>query len=413
MDGEPPMRNSPKISRRTAIRELFAATVVTATGISERAHAGADRVKTPEEAKKMEQMGEFADLIKPKHEGVALKLAAHQKKLRSPSFRAVQANPEQAKRAVKEGVFDHPETRFDMLSDSVQDEIRDFYNRSTVWMVRIGNENTITVQRSGRLIGKELSNAMQRSARDNSSQGIVVRRGNQYYIATNMHGIKQLYPDPVIQQKAAMLEKQADTDIAYLKVSLNQLISFGVHPKDAIDIDDQLPQNFDLNGALVFCRGFDPDAFGNNPPQNPDPTGFKGWLGLANRMEAGMWNGVKKEIGETYDHLSRKGYVFPIPKGEAKRRDSIVDPSTTSPKPKYMYAQGMSAGPVGSRIGDKVRLVGIQFCAYPVEINGAEYSQSGFHALPEMVAALNEPRRTFEFPSLTGLEAGLRARSKM
>ena len=318
---------------------------------------------------------------------------AYQKRLHDPAVQALLEDPRKASVATKEMIVGHPACSFEMLPERTKIQVRDFYNRRVVLLSRKAGEPVVTLQSLGRLTGGvsrkslEFELSVKRDEWAGRGHATLIRRGTELFFVTNAHVIKDV--DPVHGAHAAELEKRAPTDIAFYRVTRDDLIGFGISPSDAIDIDEPLPPGFGYNALPVMCRAFDPDTM-SGIASNPD--GFKEWLGIARKMPRGVWEKVKNTIksatGGMYTHLSEHGYTFRIPDGQASEIGN-------DPKQRIMPATGVSGDVVTALVNRKIRMVGIQFCAYPIIVDGKEYSESGFHALPEIAKALDDKSRIF------------------
>lgn len=342
---------------------------------------------------------DFVNLIDRKFDHVRQALEAFQARLRYPAVRTLHKDPKNAARAVQEVVAEHPGCHFEMLSEKTKGEVREFFARSTVWLSRLHGETAVQVKGTKHLTGVALADAINRSERAGAGQGVVIRRAGEHFVVTNAHVVQLNDSRPEYQERATRLDK-GPTDIAFYRVTPKELQSAGVELKDVIDIMEPLPKEFELHGAPVFCRGFDPDKYPGKPAFNPQ--GFKEWFGVASSVSAALWEGIRwgirdgeKAVGD-YDHLSKAGYTFPTPEGEAKWREDLWV-EINGQKVPGMPAQKTSGSGVVAFAGGKLRLVGIMFCAFPVAAKKTDLSRAGFHALPHIVAAINDGERIFDF----------------
>lgn len=403
MEGDAPMNKPPeRLSRRKFIlgSSAVAANALNPLGQSQ-AHAADKIPRVSGWSREILPSDDIANLIDKKYAKEKAALSAFQKKVRSAEFRKVQKDPKQFTRAAKEALADHPDCNFGMLSKEVQEKVRRFYNRSVVWMSRRG-DGMMEIHSLGSLAGEKFKQAVRENAENKTAHATLVRRGGEFFLQMNAHVASHLEHRKAEAERAATLEKTADSDIVFYRISADVLTVRGIDPNDAVDITEELPKGFQFHGAPVFCRGFDADKFGDKAALNPN--GFKDWFGVLFQTENWMARNFGTSVTNTITQLTKKGYVFRIPDGQATYLENIYP---QDPQKMVVLTEAMSGLPLTTEINGKVRMIGIQFCAVPhdVEVAGKkkEFSLSGFHILPDIVAALQKTERIFEFPIDRGL----------
>lgn len=312
----------------------------------------------------------------------------------------MQADTTYAGEVLEETITKHPDCRFDMLTREVRERVREYFDKRMVSIYRKSEKHPIEIRAVGKINPESnmFIDVVYEPHGMFRGNGFVVRRGEDYYVLTNMHNIFLADHREGNRSAAQALYPNVTADAAFYKVSTKDLEVAGIDPRDAIDIDTPLPKGFKIDGAPVVCRGFDTDKFDPAPPLNRG--GFKEWFAIARRMNPILWSRLHVDPKPTGHkrHLALAGHVFKIPKEEAVFRNDL------HPTALVRLAEGMSGSGVVALYEDEqgqlqIVFVGVQFAAYATAAGAVEYADSAFHYIDYIRESLNNPFSVFALKS--------------
>ena len=288
----------------------------------------------PAEARKRsvpEKIADASDLppFDPRYKNVRDELTTYQRRLRDPDTIRALTEPAYTRAAIQV-VEQHPRVRFDMLDPKVQEHVREYVDRTTLWL---GKRNGVPA--IARLNANDPSQPDIQRGSAGGNAGFV-RKEDRYFLATNAHVIQAIDPRPEVTET---LTGPLGIDAAFYEISVSIIQELGLRTEDAIDLDESIPGDDNPHGRTVAYGGFDPDD--GRKAAHITAGGRKEFLGVAFHIGNLTSSFAVQEILDSEDEIDRQSYAIPLPYKEAFRRDPF-NPQEQRP------INGVSGGPMFS-----------------------------------------------------------------
>lgn len=314
-----------------------------------------------------------------------------QARLRSPETRKILTDDTEYLRSLRL-VHDHPPCFFEMTNEETREMVRDYFAKRNVLIAQHSGKNGIFAPTRA----VNFKEFVEMSGKWDYGNGVVLRRGDRYFIATNAHVIAGGDIRERVKDEARRL---GPPDVAFYEADARALRQMGVDPQDAIDVAEPVPADKTRLGTPIFSRPFDSDKVPGKELRVPQ--GFKEWFGM--RLVAQP--GLNSFFADKIEHWRGKAF-FVTSQGETESRKV-----TRNSRETYMFGQGTSGGGVAAYIGGRLYFEGLishgthmQFIRDDSERVGGEYQHDyslvKYESREDVYAALNDERRIFKLPPL-------------
>lgn len=384
------------LERRKFTRDMLFAAIAAAVGSTGAGEANAKQVQNSSWSSETVPVNDDFDRLLDTGKHMQYwkdQLKKFQASLRSPETQKSFQNPAEGALTERRMLRDYPPCFFDMLNEKSKLEVRRYFAERSIVLISDGKDMRGVAP--ARVTNKA---EFVKSTRGwKYGNGIVLRKGEQFFIATNAHVIEVIDPDAAARTRA---QKMPPPDVAFYAVSADALRKMGIDPAHAIDVAKPIPSRKSKLGTPIFSMPFDPDMYKNGTPRIP--SGTKEWFGLRLTVTPNLnkrWGGALAGwIGAP---------VMVVSQGEGDEQTEKTAVGSWS----YRFAQGSSGAGVASYIDGEIHFEGLLSMVTHVEPSekGAkeggdyqkDYSLMKCESREEVYTALNDERRIFKMPVLS------------